>query len=338
MCGTESKSNLRRTFPFLHPKELVKDLAISENSNLMKLANSHSFPISIFETGGFEKASGVWTMTTSSPSLRVLCLHDNSSSATKLYLKLHLLDKRLYKNHGIELIYVNSPLRGVEGRPCDDEGNKSSTTTTATDQNRHVWWEEELSNDNTTQYVGLDASLLHLRQIYNTMPFQGILAEGAGAAIASLFLLSSSITPELEFGVFLNGTTLLRDENERLIADWPCLHVVGEYQSSPMYVCCSFACRSTLKHLSCLPADSCPSDDTDMLIRQFGGQVRHLDGDSVTKDDLNALGKVCKATLLTDSSVRPGVVHISLMLLFSAHLVSGGTKESSLQFAFSDQQ
>jgi hypothetical protein len=133
-------------------------------------------------------------------SLRILCLHDNNSSAEERYNKLLNLDHRLYRNHQVELVYVSSPLR------TNDIGSD-------------VWWEEGVEKD----YLGLDASLLHIRQVLGTMPFSGMLALGQGAGLASLLQLMGI---ELEFGIFVHGHALLEEE-ERLVDHWPVLHICG---------------------------------------------------------------------------------------------------------------
>lgn len=42
--------------------------------------------------------------------LRILCLHDENSTAADLYEQFDLLGKKLYENHAIDLVYVNSPI------------------------------------------------------------------------------------------------------------------------------------------------------------------------------------------------------------------------------------
>ena len=136
------------------------------------------------------------------PSLRILCLHDGKSSAAELHETLKPLDRRLFRNHSVELAYVNSPLLG---------GKNSG----------RVWWEQHECNNE--QFVGLDASLLHVKQILASMPFSGVLAVGQGAALASLlpFLVDG-----VGFGIFIHGETLLKVE-ECTMEDWPVLHIVG---------------------------------------------------------------------------------------------------------------
>jgi hypothetical protein len=147
----------------------------------------------------------------SSHPLRILCLHDNNSSAEELYDNLQNLDHRLYRNHQVELVYVNSPLR---------------TNDTGSD----VWWEGGACDDEKG-YLGLDASLLHVRQVLGTMPFSGVLAVGHGAGLASLLQLMGTI--DLEFGIFVHGHALLEEDEQRLVdVDdyyWPVLHVCGKY-------------------------------------------------------------------------------------------------------------
>jgi hypothetical protein len=142
-------------------------------------------------------------------------LHENNSSAAELYDKLQKLDRRLYRNHQVELVYVNSPLR------TDDKGS-------------NVWWEE----GEEKVYLGLDASLLHIRQVLGTMPFSGILAVGQGAGLASLLPLMGI---ELELGIFVNGHALLEEE-ERLVDDWPVLHICGTES-----VCCFGLPRTSIQ-------------------------------------------------------------------------------------------
>lgn len=136
--------------------------------------------------------------TAAPPCLRILCLHGENSSAEQLHECLQSLDRRLHRKHRVELVYINSPLHAEEG---------------------HVWWEENEEAD----YSGLDATLLHVKQVLASMPFSGIFAVGQGAALASLLPF---LTNKLEFGIFVLGHSLLEEE-ERLIEDWPVLHIVG---------------------------------------------------------------------------------------------------------------
>ena len=262
-------------------------------------------------------------------SLRVLCLHDSNSNASKLCHKLECLGERLYEKHGIDLVYVNSPLlkadavgpspstsstpgkaatakdpEHVDHTSCNrnDVASPEEEDTDDVDGENHnpridprdrVWWEEVIvtdstngdatnntaaatnnmnentnlfgddndddgvdvepspemvntQNDNNTtpnghgnpttttssssnnkRYVGLDASLLLLRQIWTSMPFWGVLAVGDSAAVAS-FLPLLPVDPFPSFGIFINGSSLLEEE-EMLLENWSCLHILGTY-------------------------------------------------------------------------------------------------------------
>ena len=101
-------------------------------------------------------------------------------------------------------------------------------------------------------------------------------AVGDGAAVGS-FLPLLPVDPAPAFGIFLNGTTLLDDDDNRLIENFPCLHVVSGTESS-------------------LAA-------SEKLYKQFGGDVYQSKAPSspspisstshlFTKSTLNAIGKV----------------------------------------------
>jgi hypothetical protein len=77
------------------------------------------------------------------------------------------------------------------------------------------------------QYVGLDASLLLLRQVWTSMPFWGILAVGQAASVASFLPLMDNLSPQPSFCIFVEGFSLL-DEDEMLVDNLPCLHIVGK--------------------------------------------------------------------------------------------------------------
>lgn len=144
----------------------------------------------------------------SPPSLRILCLHDGNSSAEELHAQLQSLDQALHRNHKVELVYINSPLRDAKEEPNQkDNGGR-------------VWWEKSESEE---EYSGLDATLLHVKQVMSSMPFSGVLAVGHGAALAAFLPFMGN---SLEFGIFVHGASLLEEE-ERLIEDWPVLHIIG---------------------------------------------------------------------------------------------------------------
>jgi hypothetical protein len=205
------------------------------------------------------------------PSLfRVLCLHDADSNAFELSQRLDAMAERLFRNHGIDLVFVNGPLLGRQQDRHDSPETEQSISDAMEWSKRHeaqprVWWEvselegrsgNALPSDmhdegvddgasiygdesremdvvssetkNTKQYVGLDASLLLLRQMWTSTPFFGILAFGQGASVAS-FLPLMAVSPTPGFCIFVDGTTIL-DEEELLVAHhMPCLHILGEW-------------------------------------------------------------------------------------------------------------
>mmetsp|Transcript_8943 Transcript_8943/g.13759 ORF Transcript_8943/g.13759 Transcript_8943/m.13759 type:complete len:330 (+) Transcript_8943:73-1062(+) len=176
-------------------------------------------------------------------SLRILCLHGDKSNAKKTHRTLQSLDRRLFENHGVELVYINSPLKIEEESPDDSE--------------RRIWWEESEKHP----FGGLDASLLQIQQIWKSSNFSGILAFGQGAAIASLLPL---LQPIVEFGIFLHGEALLEDD-EMLMENWPSLHMVQE------------------------SAKTNPS--WQRLVKQFPGQIHVSATETLTKIELNIIGK-----------------------------------------------
>ena len=182
--------------------------------------------------------------------LRILCLHDDESHAMELSNSLEVLGERLFEKHGIDLVYVNSPLisRQQEVLGPGELPNRvwweeqaptgKSTPLPTTNTVESPWNDEDddkseddpntqeapHSNANDKNFVGLDASLLLLKQVWNSMPFWGILAIGKGAAVGS-FLPLMGLSPEPSFCCFVHGESLL-EETEQLI-DMPCLHIVG---------------------------------------------------------------------------------------------------------------
>jgi hypothetical protein len=175
-------------------------------------------------------------------AFRILCLHNGNSSAKELNGRLQSLDERLHQKHNVELVYVNSPLRDAK------EGL--------------VWWEKADGTDE--EYSGLDATLLYLKQVLSSMPFSGVLAVGQGAALAAFLPFMAN---SLEFGIFVHGSSLLKEE-ERLIEDWPVLHIIDPNL-----------------------------DSNQRLIDQFGGNV-HESTDPLDLNDLNVIGKVCEMMLV----------------------------------------
>ncbi|KAL3787264.1 hypothetical protein HJC23_004138 [Cyclotella cryptica] len=154
--------------------------------------------------------------------MRVLCLHPEASSALQFSKHLEKLEERLWKKHGIELCFIDGPLLDVMPPGTlggIEEGGSQSRR----------WYVEEKINDMlslspsefddsspskapSTIYSGLDASLLHLAQIWNRggancsnhngasstvgglmmgdcLPFQGVLGFGQGADVAAMLPL-----------------------------------------------------------------------------------------------------------------------------------------------------
>ena len=117
----------------------------------------------------------------------MLCLHPAGSSAYEHGTQFSALASRLRTKHGIELLFVDAPLldatttkgRGGGGDHrrrwyVKEEGRTATTTTTTTLQ----------------YYLGLDASLLHLSQLYNKIGgVAGVLGVGQGADVAALLPL-----------------------------------------------------------------------------------------------------------------------------------------------------
>jgi tRNA G18 (ribose-2'-O)-methylase SpoU len=222
-------------------------------------------------------------MNTGSSLLRVLCLHDAFSNAHELSYQLDELAERLLQKHGIELVFVNSPLLASQSHDIDNIFSSPP----------RVWWEEEIifvpnqdnncslpcvrddstindtSKTNTTnpkRHVGLDASLLLLRQVWTSTPYWGILAVGQAASVASLMtLMGDSNTldhtsrqqqhqlqqhqlypPSL--AIFINGISLLQDSD--LLQDtMPCLYIISDNTTTTL------------------------TKEMELLIRQFGGDV-----------------------------------------------------------------
>ena len=165
--------------------------------------------------------------------MRVLCLHPAASSAIQLSQEFTKLEERLWSKYGVELVFIDGPLLdvqignavGCDGGGINAIGNMPSTNNDGSggdsNEQQHVsrrWYVEEEtkraalpSPTSTTdappttspqvQYSGLDASLLHLTQIWSRgganisnnlgecLPFQGILGVGQGANVAGLLPL-----------------------------------------------------------------------------------------------------------------------------------------------------
>jgi len=175
--------------------------------------------------------------------MRVLCLHPSTSSAHQLHSSLSSLEDRLWTKHGIELVFIDAPLLDVqigdslgekgggltalhldgeegnegEGAPAVSrrwyveeavDGRRSALPSSSDDSAGSP--QEANNNSTAVKYSGLDASLLHLSQIWsrgganhnntNTdnsngggieqcLPFQGILGIHQGADVAAMLPL-----------------------------------------------------------------------------------------------------------------------------------------------------
>ena len=136
--------------------------------------------------------------------MRILALHPSGSSADDLQRSLRDLGDGLQAKHDIELVYVDAPLlsspahtRSREERRCGESLDEQP------DENhpsqKRCWFDAALNGTTSCadargiNFVGLDASILHLSQIWNrkvhSNPFSGIVALGQSAAIAALLPL-----------------------------------------------------------------------------------------------------------------------------------------------------
>ena len=185
--------------------------------------------------------------------MRVLCLHPEASSALQLSKDVHKLEERLYTKHGIELVFVDAPLLDVQlGHSVGDDGGgiNAIEPRAGDDGNEEFvsrrWYVREdaktaLAEGHETvettkvRLAGLDASLLHLQQIWKRggknvsknapgdcecFPFQGVLGFGQGANVAALLpLLSATLTEDkddapplfqgLHFVALVGGTDIM---------------------------------------------------------------------------------------------------------------------------------
>mmetsp|Transcript_33125 Transcript_33125/g.72649 ORF Transcript_33125/g.72649 Transcript_33125/m.72649 type:complete len:496 (-) Transcript_33125:62-1549(-) len=184
--------------------------------------------------------------------MRILALHPSGSSADGLQASLRDLDDGLRSRHGIELVYVDGPLStrrvSISQTPPANAtaptGGANSASGGVDDENvsggnapgarKRCWFDavqsrrqvtgnsEDIPKDDNAAaeapitFVGLDASILHLSQIWNkrvhSAPFSGILAFGQSAAIAALLPLLMRSCPVLEDGG--NDNEQLKQDND----------------------------------------------------------------------------------------------------------------------------
>ena len=176
----------------------------------------------------------------STTGLRILCLHDAHSSASALKAGLTKLGDRLYEKHGIDLVYINSPLCATMASDTDrvwyetdrQQRRKQKQQQQQQQQQQQPPTPEGSDDDSAAnkpeRLIGLDASLCLLQQMWASMPFWGILGIGQGAAIGSLLSLLPNIKPRPKFGIFLQGEALIQEAECLVDADdWSCLHILG---------------------------------------------------------------------------------------------------------------
>ena len=136
--------------------------------------------------------------------MRVLCLHPAASSARRLSAQLAKLERRLREKHSIELVFADAPL--LDATPpravvVDAVANGDVDVDVVVDDDvddgcrvSRRWYVEESSSSSLSplplppvRFSGLDASLLHLSQLWNRIGgFHGVLGVGQGADVAAL--------------------------------------------------------------------------------------------------------------------------------------------------------
>lgn len=136
--------------------------------------------------------------------MKVLCLHPAGSSAYEHGTQFSALASRLRTKHGIELLFVDAPLldatttkgRGGGGDNDNDEDGNVVINGESIAHHRRRWYVKEEGRTATTTtttlqyYSGLDASLLHLSQLYNKIGgIVGVIGMGQGADVAALLPL-----------------------------------------------------------------------------------------------------------------------------------------------------
>ena len=149
-----------------------------------------------------------------------------------------------YERHAIDLVYVNAPLAVFDPRIRRGEntvGVDASSSRSAAEEPRRVWWHDDDDMDRhagnedhlphrdaptpaataedddagpssppTPTYLGLDASLLHLQQVWTAgPPFWGLLGVGQGGAVASVLALLPTTYPPPQCLVFCDAAQAL---------------------------------------------------------------------------------------------------------------------------------
>ena len=149
----------------------------------------------------------------------------------------------------------------------DDDEEKDEVDNNHTNATNDATSSSSSDHNVKKHYDGLDCSLLLLRQVWQSMPFWGIIAVGSGAAVGSFLPLMPDLSSP-GFCIFVNGETILNDEDndetkdQRLIDHLPCLHIQAPN----------------------------PGPSSRRLYKQFGGTI-HPGGSNFTKSTINRIGK-----------------------------------------------
>ena len=146
--------------------------------------------------------------------MRILVLHNSDQSGYEFQSQLQVLEEILREKHGIELVFADSPLVCAVSHISTSSSRSASKSNDANVESAHqlqgatsltddaqpntesahhskrYWFEEKptkipsTSSEDIIEYVGLDASLFHLKQLWNrdriSRPLRGILAFGQG--------------------------------------------------------------------------------------------------------------------------------------------------------------
>lgn len=188
--------------------------------------------------------------------MRILVLHNSDQSGYEFRSQLKVLEEILREKHSIELVFADSPLvcavshirtsrSSTHSNENDDSvvqlrGAVSLTDTQPNHESAHHskrhWFEEKptkipcIASEDIIEYVGLDASLFHLKQLWNrdriSRPFRGILAFGQGAALAGIIPLvmlqqPHLFMPGLDFMIFVSGFVLKPPPHESKCGNVP---------------------------------------------------------------------------------------------------------------------
>lgn len=240
--------------------------------------------------------------------MRILCLHDQYSSAPDLSKSLHKLEEKLRKCHRIELTYVNSPLVVNQTNVVNDKLPKR-VQEHSTQVDKRIWFDENK--------VGLDASILNLRQIWShslhSNPFSGILGFGQGAAIAALI-------PHLRFQSVFEQEGAAMFEGLRFctfIHGWDILASMDSLNE----------CYDDVQHISTLHISNESDTRGRILFHRYGGKKdcssaqdyfiedelsHHISSREVDVQILNKIGKYFvaqKKSLLSEQKLNSAQYH-----------------------------